>query len=1030
MSKKTLYGIIAVLFIVSGGAGLVYQIVWFKYLSLFLGNTTYAQTIVLATFMGGLAIGATLWGRRADRAERPLALYATLEVLIGLYCLLYPTLLGLFKTWFVFVVQSLNLPIDGTAVLMLKLVVSILTLLLPTILMGGTLPVLVRFISHNVEESGKNVATLYFLNSFGAVVGSLLGGFFLVPIIGLHTTIYAAGVTNVLIGGIALALSAFKFRFEPEPAVPESVEAGVFSDRQVTLAVAVAGTSGLAAMIYEVTWVRMLIPVLGSSTYSYTLMLVAFISGITIGSWLVSVSIHRIKSLFGALAFCQLGVGLSMAAMVPLYGYIPYYFWHVGEILVREETTYPLYLGLQFLLGFFIMIVPTIFLGMSLPLASRIATRSVTVLGRSVGNVFSINTLGTVIGALAAGLLLIPVIGVRHAIEIGLILNLLAGVVLLFFHPAFASWKRAIVLVGSVTVIGLYFALTTNWNQMVLLSGIFRQFGKEYPPPPTFAEYQLMSRANRVVFYKEGASATVGVIQAPTGDGTQNVLIINGKADASSIGDLPTQVLLGQVPMLFSPHPDTVLVIGYGSGVTAGSVLTHPVKLLQTVEISPEVVDASKYFQDVNHHPLDDPRMKLTIDDALAFLNLTRSRYDVVISEPSNPWIAGIGNLYTVEFFKECKTKLTADGLMVQWLHLYEIDDETFKLVVRTFRSVFPHVTIWQSLVADVLLIGSKQPLVFDEKELERRLSVPAVRADLKRIEIPDVATLLSLQMLSDDRMRDYAGPGEFNTEDRPLLEYWAPRAFFVNRGANDINRFDERRTFGGAGIFLKRRVAEKPLTDEERLHIGLLHADGNRGSPLLAYSVLSDYIRRHPGDVSTLRVMTELTEKLGRGGKYLENLGRLARLTPNDPVVLEKYAWLKYSSDRVLASPFAPYSAEASERLLKRCVELTGDTVDYYHVRLGDLYFDIQQYQAALDNYRRALLIREQYVPDRRLHQDALLLQLAKCYRHLGENGQAMSYALQATGLNRRNEEAKEFFYSLWMQGISGRRDSTKSSR
>jgi len=1030
MTKKTLHGIIAVLFIVSGGAGLVYQIVWFKYLSLFLGNTTYAQTIVLATFMGGLAIGASLWGRRADRAARPLALYAALELSIGVYCLLYPYLLNLFKSGFVSVVQSSNLPLDSAAVLLLKLVVSILTLLLPTILMGGTLPVLVRFISTNVEESGKNVATLYFLNSFGAVIGSLLGGFFLVPIVGLHATINAAGVTNVAVGGIALALSAFSFRFEAEPAGSATVAEEGFSDLQVSFAIAVAGISGLAAMIYEVSWVRMLIPVLGSSTYSYTLMLVAFISGITIGSWLVSVLIHRIKNLFSALAFCQLGVGVSMAALVPLYGYVPYYFWHLGEILTRANSTYAIYLAIQFLVGFFIMIVPTIFLGMSLPLASRIATRSITVLGRSVGNVFSINTLGTVVGALGAGLLLIPLIGVRHAIEVGLILNMLAGTVLLFSRPGFARWKRAAALLGSVTVIGLYFVLTTNWNQLVLLSGIFRQFGKEYPPPPTFAEYQLVSRANRVVFYKEGASATVGVIQAPTPDGPQNVLIINGKADASSIGDLPTQVLLGQVPMMFHPHPDTVLVIGYGSGVTTGSVLTHPVKLVQTVEISPEVIDASKYFEQVNNHPMRDPRLKLTIDDALAFLTLTRAKYDVIISEPSNPWIAGIGNLYTVEFFNECKRKLKAEGLMIQWLHLYEIDDETFKLVVRTYHSVFPHVTIWQSLVADVLLIGSKQPLVFNEGELQRRFDTPSVDADLRRIEIPDLATLLSLQMVSGERLGDYAGAGAFNTEDRPLLEYWAPRAFFVNRGANDINRFDERRMFGGSTIFLKQRMAARPLTDEERLHIGLLHADGNRGNPLLGYSVLDDYVRRHPGDVPALKAMALLTERLGRGEESLMFLGRLAQLRSDDPVILEKYAWLKYSLDRSVASPFAPYSAELSERLFKRCVELSADTVDYYRARLADFYFGVQKFQAALENYRRALLIREKYAPDPRLHQDVLLLQLAKCYHHLGENGQAISYALQASSVNPRNEEAKDLFYSIWTRGNSRNRDSSDRGR
>jgi spermidine synthase len=1030
MNKQTLYGIIAVLFIVSGGAGLVYQIVWFKYLSLFLGNTTYAQTVVLATFMGGLAIGASLWGRRADRTARPLALYAILEILIGIYCLLYPFLLNLFKAGFVSVVRSSNLPIDGAAVLLLKLVVSILTLLLPTILMGGTLPVLVRFISHSVEESGKNVATLYFLNSFGAVVGSLLGGFFLVPIAGLHTTIYAAAVTNVMIGGIALALSTSRFRFEIEPAAAEPVTGEAFSDLQVLLAVAVAGVSGLAAMIYEVSWVRMLIPVLGSSTYSYTLMLVAFISGITIGSWIVSFSIHRIRSLFGALAFCQLGVGLSMAATLPLYGYVPFYFWQVGAILTRSESTYPIYLTIQFLVGFFIMIVPTIFLGMSLPFASRIATRSVRAMGRSVGNVFSINTLGTVIGALAAGLLLIPVVGVRHAIEAGLLLNCLAGVVLLFFHPGFARWKRVVTLVGLLAAIGAYFTFTPDWNQMVLLSGIFRQFSREHPPPSTFAEFQQISRANRAVFYKEGASATVGVIQTSTEGGTQDVLIINGKADASSIGDLPTQVLLGQIPLMFHPHPDTVLVIGYGSGVTAGSVLTHPVKLLRTVEISPEVIEASRYFGDVNQHPLENPRMKLTIDDALAFLNLTRANYDVIISEPSNPWIAGIGNLFTVEFFEECRKKLKAEGLMVQWLHLYEIDDETFKLVVRTFRSVFPHVTIWQSLVADVLLIGSKQPLSFNEEDLRRRFDLPPVRADLKRIEIPDVATLLSLQMLSEERVEDFAGVGALNTEDRPLLEYGAPKAFFVNRGANEINRFDERRTFGGASIFLKLRVATRPLTDEERLHIGLLHADRNRGNPLLGYSMLEDYLRRHPNDVQAVREMAALTEKLGRGEEYLAYLGRLAQLSPDDPVVLEKYAWLKYSVGRSVASFFAPYTADLPEQFLKRCIALSGDTVDYYRARLGDLYFGIQQFPAALENYRRALLIREQYMPDLRVRQDVLLLQLAKCYRHLGDNSHAISYALQAAGFNPRNEEAKDLFYSIWTQGNARNLDSSKSRK
>ena len=1027
MSKQTIYGIIAILFIVSGAAGLVYQIVWFKYLSLFLGNTTYAQTIVLATFMGGLAIGATLWGRRADRTARPLALYGILEILIGIYCLLYPFLLNIFKSGFVSVVQSLDLPSDSAAVLLLKLVVSVFTLLFPTILMGGTLPVLVRFISQSIEESGKNVATLYFVNSFGAVVGSILGGFFFVPIAGLRATIFAAGIVNVVVGGAAFLLARRKYEFSVEPEIVQAEPRREFSSLQITLAVVVAGVSGLASMIYEVSWVRLLIPVLGSSTYSYTLMLVAFISGITIGSWIVSSIIHRLKNLFGALAFCQLAVGISMAAMLPLYGRIPYYFWHIGTILTRTEFTYPIYLAIQFLVGFAIMIVPTIFLGMSLPLASRIATRSVTVLGRSVGNVFSVNTLGTVVGSLGAGLVLIPIVGIRHAIEVGLMLNLLSGVFLILFHTEFGRWKQVATVAVAGLAISVYLVSITDWNQTVLLSGVFRQFGKDRMPPSSYAEFQQASRSNKVLFYKEGASATVGVIQSPTNQGMQNVLIINGKGDASSVGDLPTQVLLGQLPMLFHPQPDTVLVIGYGSGVTTGSVLTHPVKHVESVEISPEVIEASRQFEHVNNHPLQDPRMALIIDDALAFLKLTRTQYDAIISEPSNPWIAGIGNLYTTEFFRECRERLKKDGLMVQWFHLYEIDDETFKLVVRTFRSVFPHVTVWQSLVADVLLIGSKEPLVYDENALEAKLGIGAVQSDLKRIHIPDVATLLSLQMLSGNRAAEYAGGGPLNAEDKPLLEYWAPRAFFVNRGANDINRFDERRTFGGSTIFLKKRIEEKPLTDDERLHIGLLHADQTRGNALIGYSMLVDYVRRHPDDAAVLKALSELAERLGRPEERLKYLERLAALTPNDPVILERFAWLKYSTERPLSSSFAPFNADVSERLLKRCVELSGDTVDYYHAKLGDFYFGTQQFRPALESFRRALQIREKYQPDPRLRQDALLLQLAKCFRHLGDSGRAAGYALQAASINPRNEEAKELVYSIWTLGSTLPRDSAK---
>lgn len=1026
MSKQTIYGVVATLFIISGATGLVYQIAWFKYLSLFLGNTTYAQTVVLATFMGGLAIGASLWGRKADRSKSPIKLYAGLEFLIGLYCIIYPGFLSIAKSAFIATVHAFQLPSDGGAVLVLKLLISGVMLLFPTILMGGTLPVLVRFISNSVEESGKNIATLYFLNSFGAVLGSLLGGFFLVQIAGLQATVIAAGVVNILIAGVAFRIrmpASIKPAAHEEPE-PDSVQAA--TDRQVILAVGVAGVSGLAAMIYEVAWVRLLIPVLGSSTYSYTLMLVAFISGITIGSWLVVVLIKNIKNLFGALALCQLGVGLSMALMLPVYGRIPYMYWHLGSMLTRSEGTYPIFLVLQFIVGFLIMIVPTIFLGMSLPLASRIATRSVAVLGKSVGSVFSVNTLGTVIGSLAAGLILIPLIGVRHTMEVGFALNVLCGIALLYFDETSLKVRRGALTSVALALSILTISLSSNWNESVTLTGVFRQFGSNHSPPSSYGEFQKIANSNRVLFYKEGVSATVGVVEYPVAGGSQNVLLINGKADASSVGDLPTQVLLGQVPMMFHPKPDTVLVIGFGSGVTVGSVLTHPVKLVESVEISPEVVAASKYFEHVSNRPLADSRVRLFIDDALAYLELATTNYDVIISEPSNPWIAGIGNLYSAEFFKVCKSRLKARGLMVQWFHLYEVDDETVRLVVRTFRSVFPHVTVWQSLTTDVLLVGSSETMDADEQALAAKLTNEKVKADLARIQIVDAPSLLSLQMISEGPVREYASAGPLNTEDKPLLEHRAPKAFFVNKGVTEISRFDERRGFGRTDLLLDQLVAKRPLTDGERLNIGMLHAEPNKGNLAIAYSMLVDFLSEHPKDTRALALLSSLCERMGRPEERIRYLERLIALAPSDPTFLEQLAWSEYLAQRNVATAFTSFDVSHAEKLLKRCVELCSDTVDYYRVRMADLYFGIQQYQLAFDNYRKALEIRERFLPDSRVRQDVLLLQLAKCYRRLGDLGQAVGYALQAANLNPKNEEAKDLVYSIWLFGGNNKRDTT----
>ena len=541
-----------------------------------------------------------------------------------------------------------------------------------------------------MEESGKNVAVLYFLNSFGAVVGSILCGFFFIRLLGLSTTISAAACVNLVIGFAAFFLSRKGTPTAEKSSTPSPISPRIFSKSEITTAIAVAGISGIAAMIYEVTWVRLLIPVFGSSTSSFSLMLIAFISGITIGSWVVSKVMHRIQNLFSFLSLCQFGVAFGLCALLPLYGRIPYIFWHLSTLLAKTDTAYPIFLFLECLFCFLIMAIPTVFLGMTLPIASRIATRDAATLGSSVGNVFSVNTIGTVIGSLAAGLILIPAVGVRHAIEVGIFLNAVAATLVLFNDKSRKTLAKAVMVGITFAVAGIYFSVASRLES---IGYAFRRVPACQRATSSAAfirgicircrrQERLLLQGRNNGNRRSCRSGSKGI--------RQKILLINGKSDASSVGDLSTQVLLGQLPMMFHPHVNSALVIGLGSGVTVGSILSHPVQSVDCVEISPEVIEASKYFASVNNNALSDPRVAVHTEDALAYLKLTPKKYDVIVSEPSNPWIAGIGNLYTTEFFRACKNKLNNGGIMTQWFHIYEIDDDILKLVTRTFCSVFP----------------------------------------------------------------------------------------------------------------------------------------------------------------------------------------------------------------------------------------------------------------------------------------------------------------------------------------------------
>jgi tetratricopeptide (TPR) repeat protein len=448
--------------------------------------------------------------------------------------------------------------------------------------------------------------------------------------------------------------------------------------------------------------------------------------------------------------------------------------------------------------------------------------------------------------------------------------------------------------------------------------------------------------------------------------------------------------------------------------VTAGSILTHSVERVDCVEISPEVIEASEWFSSVNRSPLNDPRTKLYIEDALAYLKLTDDRYDIIVSEPSNPWIAGIGNLYSRDFFELCKQRMTPDGMMVQWFHLYEMDDEILQIVLRTFAQSFNSVSVWQSLSADVILIGSQNSVLISDSLVAEQFKNPAVAADLRRIAVRDEATLLSLQMLTDKSVREYLDEGLLNTEDHPRLEYEAPRAFFVNRGVSELQKYDDRIKLHQSLQLLSQRTAVRSLSAEETKNIGLYHSAVNRGNSTLGYAMLTAYVQQQPKDIRMMEALADLSDRLKRVEVAMEIRKQLTNLEPNNVDNLERYAWTRYAYDRTISNGFLPASFEEPQRLMLECVRQTKDTVDRFRARMGDMYFGSQQYQKAADQYARALQIREGHEPTPHIFQDVLLLQLARSLNYLGKRDLAAGFALQATRFNPHNEGARDLLYGI----------------
>jgi spermidine synthase len=776
-----------VLFFLSGATALVYEVIWSKYLGLMFGSTVHAQTVVLASFMGGLALGNWWLGSRADRLQQPLRVYGILECGIGVFAFFFQNIYSLADS--IFVTVGSQIATQETVLLALKGGISLILLLPPTICMGGTLPLLAGWLQKYSSDAGRKSVRFYAINSLGAVCGAGLGGFFFVQFFGLVATLQFVGMVNIAVGLIALVISQraaneLQPRRVDEPS--RAAESGGEGMPWVS-AVALVTVTGAVSMGLEVLASRSLSLIFGASLQAFAIVLMAFILGIGLSGALISSKLLSKVDSSKSILFSLIGASALIGVMI--FGFVQWVeiYRHLKTGIAPTEMGYRVHQIMMAVFSMVVLGIPAGLIGAVLPICLRSQGSDASRLGGHVGRLLTWNTIGAVLGVLLTGFVLMPRIGLRGAFL--LLAGLLTAVALVV---AISVGKRFAIIGSLVTTLGLLvvgFGSGDGWRH-VMSSGVFRA-RETLIVPGTFDRRQ---QHVKLLFYEDAPDATVTVeegdgIGAPADRG----LRVNGKPDASRDGDLSSQMLVAHLPMLARPEASDVFVVGFGSGISAGSVLGHPVRKLDIAENCEPVLRAGKLFEEWNSGVLSDSRVRIFMEDARTVLKLNPARYDVIISQPSNPWMAGVGSIFSKEYYELASTRLKEGGIMAQWFQIYEMSDDIVSMVLRTFGTVFPHMEVWDASGGDLVLLGSHSPWKSDAESFRTFFDREKPRRDLARIGLPSVESVFARQFASQRTARAIAGEGGIQTDGFPVLEYEAPKAFFIGATAQSFTRFDER---------------------------------------------------------------------------------------------------------------------------------------------------------------------------------------------------------------------------------------------
>jgi spermidine synthase/MFS family permease len=827
--------LIAALLFGSGFSALVYQTAWQRMLRLVFGASTAASSAVLGIFLGGLGLGGFLFGRRAEKRERPLLLYGQLELGVAICSALTPFLVEGAAFVYFHAGGSRTLGIAGATIV--RLVLATLVMGPSVVLMGGTLPAAARAVEHERDSARSNLAVIYAVNTSGAVLGALLPTFVLFEVFGTRVTLWLACLVNLL---VAMTARAVGREAEPIPNEAPFGDARRMADQPPglppSLVYAAAGIVGFAFACLELVWYRMLAPLLGGSSFTFGLVLGVALAGIGIGGFIYA---RRDPARGAEPSLLALTIGLeALAAGFPL--------WVGDDIAVFSAFVQglrglgfgPLVVGWS--LSTAVVVLPAaVVAGYQFPAIIALLGRGRRNVARQVGFGYAFNTMGSIAGALLGGFVLLPLIGAASCWRA--VVWLLAAVALLAL--AFSWWcersgrvvSRAVV--AAVVVLSGVCALSKGpsavWRHAEIGAG--RAAVDLHMAANDMRRWATERQAN-IVWEKDGVESSLGVENS-----NGHSFVVNGKSDGNVVFDRGTQVMLSVLPAMLHPEPRSVFVLGLGTGMSAGWAAKIPsVELVDVAEIEPAMTHVARMAAAANQHALDNPKLYLFQGDGREFLLTSSRTYDVIVSEPSNPFRAGIASLFTREYYQTAARRLAAGGIFAQWLQAYEVDAHAIRLTFATLLSVFPVVEAWQTEAGDLLLVASREPIVHDVARLRRRLAQePYLSAVRRSWLVEDAEGVFAHYVAAPELVREIAGAhaGDLNTDDVNALEFafartigrsdYTPNVELIElghrRGSHrprlseqiDWSRVDEQR--GRAWLTVNAAPPRLPMSDPTR---------------------------------------------------------------------------------------------------------------------------------------------------------------------------------------------------------------------